>query len=94
MILKIILDIILIIVEFIAKIQTAQFPQIGLQGYILEFFDLLADYYQVAINALYFIFGDALPIMLTFATALIGYKYIFFPIVVIIRRVFIHGGDN
>lgn len=94
MILKFILDIIIEIISFIAGIMAQVIPEMDFLRYSREFFQLIADYSHVAINGLYFIFGEALFVITPFALFWLSYRYLIFPIAVIIRRIFIKGGDT
>lgn len=62
--------------------------------FIQGLFEMLSNYMQVAVNAMYFTLGDSMYIFIVFAISYLTYTYTLFPIVAIIRRFFIKGGDN
>lgn len=94
MILKFILDIIIEIVSFCASTLGDLLPDIDFIRYEKDLFNLVGEYSKVAVNGLYFLFGEFMFIVIDFIVIFFTYRYFIFPIAVIIRRVFIKGGDT
>lgn len=94
MILKFILDIIISIISFLFTTIANILPNIDFVRYYKIFFELIGEYMQIAVNFVYFIIGEAMFPLLTIAMFLLTYRYVIFPVVVVIRRVFIKGGDT
>lgn len=94
MILKLILDILISIISFLFTTIANILPNIDFVRYYKVFFELIGEYLQIAVNFVYFIIGEAMFPMLSIAIFLLTYRYLIFPVIVIIRRFFIKGGDT
>lgn len=94
MILKFILNLLIKVVSFLFQIVSQVIPDIDFVRYYKGFFELIGDYMQPAVNFVYFIIGEAMFPIISFAIFFLIERYIVFPIVVIIRRFFIKGGDT
>lgn len=94
MILKFILDIILLIMSGVWQAIGWAVPEWDGGLYISNFFTLMGQYFHTGINGVYFLFGPSTISLITVAGIFLATRYLVFPLVVIIRRFFIKGGDN
>lgn len=94
MIVKFILNIVIWIIGFIVQISMPYVNSIQMIQYITRFLNFMFEFFQQGLNFLYLIFGDMIYIIAPSIISLLTFKYLVFPIVVIIRRIFIKGGDT
>lgn len=94
MILKLICNMAITILEMLFTIIKLVAPSLSFTEYIVPFLELITETIQTSVNFIYFILGEAMYPFLTFAIALLGYRFLIFPTIVIIRRIFIKGGDT
>lgn len=94
MILKAILNILIMIISTLFQMISSVLPDMDFVRYYKVFFDIISNVMQSSVNFLYFMIGEAMFPLLTIANFLLVYRYLIFPIVVIVRRIFIKGGDT
>lgn len=69
-------------------------PDVDFLRYVKDFMEIITSVLQQATNFLYLCIGEAIYPMAGWATFLLLYKYTIFPIGVIVRRIFVKGGDT
>lgn len=94
MLLKIICQILIKIISFIISLIALISPNMEFLEYFAKFLLLIDDVLEVSINCLYFLIGNAVQPFIVFSITMLGYRYLIYPIIVIIRRIFIKGGDT
>lgn len=94
MILRWILDIILMIMSLIISSASDIGNANEMGAFMLGFFETLANYYQTAFNAIYWTLGTATYFYIDFAISYTLATYLIFPVITLIRRFFIKGGDD
>lgn len=93
MILETIINIVVEILKAIINIIMAIFPQINLTTYMVEYTTKIISICTQANNFIHFLLGDFVVVLVPLTLSLLLYKYTVYPIIVLIRSVFVNGNN-
>lgn len=93
MITKALFDFGLWIISWLLSFTWTQMPQDDINSMLTDAFTGLAWCFQQANNFAHFLLGDWLMLILPIVISLLLYKYLIYPILTLVRSVFVNGNN-
>lgn len=89
MIIDFLVEILKIIISWLAEVT----PNIDIATYMLEYTAKIITITTQANNFIHFIVGDFIIVLVPAVIGLLGFKYVMYPIITLIRSVFVNGNN-